>query len=399
MLRYLLTLVLLASLTACSGTKKKAASSSSSSTVVQPIEQAPPAANYFYINHTYQPGFLRYTRFVNPDGTIDTSRKCGVDLDSSVVADKDITCVVDSLEWDLYLTGMSFDYNVPKTEKCVYLGRLPFYFWRYPVQEITPMVTITNTAAEGDVTNTVSSDPRAQFDTAQNRVTCDYDYTADGGPDCCEGTYEVTTTDDHDGDAGATTPPIVTTYNGQFTGKIGACLSGPAMQGELTEDGFPTRNVTRLETSEDEDQDDDATTTPNVGTYPVDAPAEQSLSSNLTVANAIDLAPLGIGQQFRLDLAPAHVAIAGDPGNGAPAANPAYEWTCYDEAKEMNGRIRVYVRDWNTRAALLDFQGGSVADPNEAGAEPDFPDQDYEDVMDWFKFLTDFGDVFPGKGP
>jgi hypothetical protein len=388
-------------------------SSSNTPPTTEPNEQ-PPSSDTFYVNHVPKTGFYRQTRLIKADGSVDTTKKCSLDLSATAWVDRDISCAVDSTEYDLYFSGLEMAYNVPVSPKCVYLAVSQPFFWGRETNQVPTSASVSVTTCNGSVTSATSTNSEVLVNSTTGALSCVYDYSASEGPNCCINTYTLTTTTNtNDTDATCTAPGTKTTVDsssGKFSGKVTNCLAGPAMDGTLDKAGYPTIKVYRLtqnasavsslqlqslEKVQKLNQKIEAFETSttdqsqNTGTLSVKAPIEKSYFTNLYISNAVDD---GTG---KINLSPTLAPFSGSLSPLMGATQQAYEWTCYDSAFEPYGRIRVYVREWNKKSEFDKLLSGQSADPNTTGADDISA---IDDIRDWFKVISDGGSLYPGSG-
>jgi hypothetical protein len=124
----ILFLVLAVLLGACakkstSGSGDSPSTDGGGATPLDPI----PAANYFYVHGIPETKIESYTHII--DQAWDS--KCKIDLDAETDAKRDIMCVVEMKETDIYFTDLTLQYNVPEHPRCRYITVMPYFFYRY----------------------------------------------------------------------------------------------------------------------------------------------------------------------------------------------------------------------------------------------------------------------------
>jgi hypothetical protein len=73
--------------------------------------------------------------------------------------------------------------------------------------------------------------------------------------------------------------------------------------------------------------------------------------------------------------------------SGTYLPSDTYRFECHNRAEEIQYRIRLMIREWNTDPIS---QGGNPE--LNVGTDPDFPDGPINDRRDWF----DIGNAYPG---
>lgn len=298
----------------------------------------------------------------------DFTSECKV-TSSSVT--KDISCIIEAQELDLWYHGVSLHYNVPK-DMCSYLGwSKPYYYNLTPsmgpvdivINKATSTITVNGSVVGsngnggfGDTTGGVSGDDKpycaTNYSDTKNPVA-----PRDGkGPNCCQGSYLLTV---------IPTAGDPTQTFGDWGGNAAKCLLGPAVD-DGDGQGYPLSRITYVE---------------GIGLntkYDVVAPMSK-LISNANIANFFDETEHGndVPLAFRIT-------------NGFPATQPYYEFVCYDRSREVQARIRVMLREWNLAS---EFAKGVNGDPDLGTGltEPGYPDHDQNDRYDWL----DFGNNLP----
>ncbi|MGE3758026.1 MAG: hypothetical protein AB7H97_09725, partial [Pseudobdellovibrionaceae bacterium] len=141
-------------------------------------------------------------------------KKCEIDLDATSAADRNLNCLVEVHEADLYFLGVSLEFNVPKSYKCHNLALRPYFFERYNIGT-GPTTFTENRDADGIPISVTGTDVALATD---GTARCAYDYTLSKGPNCCLGDYVKTINTAGSG---------ATTERGSWGGDIKSCLSGP----------------------------------------------------------------------------------------------------------------------------------------------------------------------------
>ncbi len=316
----------------------------------------------------------------------DRSLECKVTT-ANYSSDAMINCLVEADELELAYNGIAFNFNVP-SNMCEYVRVMPFHFWNFRpalngATTAGPTV-VTYDLVDGtiDSTTMVTRTPtgapladdavdQAVANRAGTAARCLYDYSESGGPNCCEGQYELTVTTR---DTLANTN-VTNTTRPSWGGLAANCLAGPAMrtQGKSVF-GTPIHKIhyvagtgiNRALVAYERDDDgrimDTAFTANHVAG-----------SADLSNVNTLPL-----GYRSYLGYAP----------------TPYYEFACLDRDAEVKARIQVFVREWNEAAELVKYRAADVtADPDTAGNEtsPSLPTEPNNDYIDWDDLgLTDF---------
>lgn len=271
--------------------------------------------------------------------------------------DRDITCVLDLDELDLFLLEMSFEIHVPE-DKCDFVLIAPYIFQNWSVGQGPADVTIEyerigDDSDAGDAGDVVITEKNA----VGGSPHCEFDHSDVGGPNCCIGEYNEMIVNHETGD--------VQTRKGEWGGQLSDCYDGAAFLrkgAEFTSDGWPldlfvyTHREAFITVIEF-----DAITVSRGG------------NSNIYLANYYEAADHD-------DAMPLAVAAA--------PARPETQITCVDDAFEIIANIRLYLREWNEEAEF-DIDG----DPDTTGTETWF-DHPIDDLTD-FKVLTPGSNTFP----
>jgi hypothetical protein len=392
----ILFLVFALALGACA---KKSSSGSSDGSSTDGGGSAPldpiPAANYFYVHGIPESNIESYTHI--KDQAWDS--KCKIDLDAATDAERDIMCVVEMKEADIYFTDLTLQYNIPEHPRCRYITVMPYFFFRYEPGEGPGVVNWTEDANGTKTSLTFSGGGTGSTVSfgEDGAVRCGYDYTANEGPNCCVGSYTVNILHS---DTSSTS-----TETRQWGGDLASCLGGPAVDlqpkdskqwpipityrlvasaASAVESAFAVRDVApdsaiRFGVT--------ATASPTPAPDPDDgnaykkdmtikSPNKWLFGNNVYTANYYeDTTALPKAVKF--------------PAESRFSGNAFYDYKCIDEAAEVYAHIRVMVRDWNTKSEFI--KTSNSADANVSGGEPYF-DDDYNDRWDW----KDFGTLYPG---
>jgi hypothetical protein len=305
-------------------------------------------------------------------GTTNFTTDCRI-LSSATGDDRDIFCIAEVEELDLFFSSMKLQFHVPPS-MCSYARFMPYHFWAYEAGA-GPASTSHEVLADGsvnDVLNTLNGVPQ-----------CDYKY--EDGPNCCTGDYTRTiTTYASDG-----TFDVVSTED-SWGGNPATCLSGPALSNQwrayIGADGFP---MARL---------DYVVGTGANNTFTIDAAINSTFNSSQVMRNNLWAANFYNPSDHPSGSGPGYVAagVDGDrpvalripdtvSGTDIYMPEDSYILSCLDRADEVLARIRLMIRDWNQNPIA------SGGDPDTTGTDPGFPDDSLNDRLDWL----DIGAVYP----
>ena len=258
----------------------------------------------------------------------------------------DIRCILDMDELDLFVLGFQLDVLTPRGG-CDFVLYQPYIYESWPIG-----------AGPEDVSFNVQDDQTFSDEVnSENGVpVCPFDYrrtTADG-PNCCTGDYTLTRTSAKTGK--------VSEEHLNWGGPDPECLDGAAFLRDgasFDANGFPLDPIYRVNRQE------------QVIHIKHQSLSDKYLGVNIPLANYWDDA----------DGAP--------PGAlSSSLARPDYTFLCLDDAEEVQGRIRLQVREWNEEVEF-DAKG----DPDTSGSEAKF-DSPVNDLLDW-KDMADQNVDFP----
>ncbi len=262
---------------------------------------------------------------------------------------KDITCVVEANELDLFFFGVGLRINLPPA-MCSFLVQRRPYFYRY----------LPGYGNATGVDNTAGTIVNSGVAPGANTLTCAYDYKAINGPNCCEGTYtKIVYSNTNVGTA---------TANQSWGGKAANCLAGPAADlSPKAENGYPLGVLSFIE---------------GVGFnngYFLLPPFGKNYSTNLSIANYF--------------LAADHAAtrpLMTTTSTGFQSSQLYHEFDCLNRAREIIATIKVMVREWNS---VEEFAKMAAGNADLVGVEPGYgtPVNDYVDAKD-------LGEFYPGLG-
>jgi hypothetical protein len=243
---------------------------------------------------------------------------------------KDIYCLIEGKEEDIWYYGVKLHYNIP-TGMCSYFMMVPYYFYMMEPHIGPAAMSYTKDGTTKAISLVTTNDPYVTID-AEGKVSCAADYSTqfDGAPNCCEGKYEITVTN-------VNPVNVNTIIKGDFGGKAGNCLAGPATKLDKQSSGYPFVPIYNVEGIGKND------------TFQTDRPIEQRLfgdiqpQSNVLVANYMDITNdhLGVVPQAIDPTASGLVAL--------PSTDRYYSFYCMDRGFDLVNRIRVQVRSWDTK--------------------------------------------------
>ncbi len=264
------------------------------------------------------------------DDTDDWASACEVFPDGTLEGYVTQDCLLEIHELDLWAGGLHFDFVVPEGVcDWVAWGHYQYEAWEVGVG---PTEVLIEFDEDGDI---VGGEHHVE-----GTPVCEYDHGSQvpDAPNCCLGTYTVTTYETgEDPAADGTTSPT------QFWGGDASnCYGGAAFidpEASFTEDGWPRDTIVLV----DQERFEKRFEFPN-------------LSAN-----------------FRTNVPLANHYEPDDHDGTSPAslrgfaARPYYEFTCYDHAMEVFAHLRLQVREWNEMA---EFALGPDGDPATVGVEP-----------------------------
>lgn len=313
------------------------------------------------------------TYFHEQNGFIENS--CKVSVLETDLTKKDIYCILDIQELDLFHQGIELNFNSPTT-MCPYVRVRPYWFYDYyPSDRIYDLKvtlkdgsieTMTYKDSAGDVTIDPADYP-ISIGSSGELIGCKFDYTLSEGPNCCQGTYQVNGTDS----AGA----VVAVEKTDLGGKITNCMAGPGIDFLLNKNGFPIP------------KDYPTAKTGINDKITLNTPAAQERSGNLYLANYFKPSSWGSKNDlfpFSDGLYPA--GMKGPLTDQKYQGFPYYEFGCLDQASDYIARIRVLIRAWDKISEFTN-NNNPYTDPS-AGDEPQFDDS-YHDKKVWHDLESD----------
>lgn len=279
------------------------------------------------------------------------SSRCGIPSGASGRA-ADFFCLLEIEELDLYFNDLDLKVHVP-SNMCSYLKESYYSFYaREP--GIGPMRVEHKVLADGRIEDVLH--------TREGVPQCRYDYSEEGGPNCCTGSY-VHTVRTQNEDGSFTSSEVEKIWDGSAA----QCLSGPAMA-LATRDGqgFPMPLITYVEGT-------GIAKSIKIPSAKGSFFGSSPLRSNLFAANFYNPGDHKGGKPLSLR----------KPENGV-APRDTYTWECLNRNEDVIARIRLMIREWNSP---IEENG----DPDATGTDPVFEDE-INDRWDWL----DFGEEYPG---
>lgn len=295
-----------------------------------------------------------------------------------------IFCLVEGNELDLQMNGVTLQINVP-SNMCSYLLESPFTYYSWKPGYGAPAVQI-DTGSDGKVGYDSDDDgdidiiqpAAAVTDGASGEIlvatdlnTCPYNYTTSDGPNCCDGTYNLTT---RTWDATRLPTPgynVSKTNNVKWGGSFANCLAGPAMATQpKSKSGYPLDVVHVVE---------------GVGinkAYEIVAPYKAN-TGVFYLANYFDETqaatyPQGYPRAF-------YYQYGTDTTTAQPPSEPYYRYQCLTTAHEIKAEILVQIRQWNTADdfALRSTTGNPETGGCETIGTSSYFKNDWYDWLDW----------------
>jgi hypothetical protein len=286
---------------------------------------------------------MRVARLPDLDSpcAIETSGKLGF------AKGKNIQCMIDVNELDLWVLGLQIDIGVPEGA----CDMLAIESYRYENFEVGTGPTAVSFTQHDD--GTFSDEINAR----DGKPSCRYDYRS-YGPNCCLGEYALKVKNAETGK--------VTSAKGKWEGKPADCYYGAAFldkDAKFTEEGWPEDRIV------------------------------YAGRKYLRVEMDYD----GVSDKYASNIALASYVQAADHDKMLPAglrglwARPTYAFTCLDDAAEIIARIDVTVREWNEEVEF-----NRPGDSNTTGTEAgwDISWDQIDDLTDW-KTQTPGSSEFP----
>lgn len=339
-------------------------------------------STYFYVGLDTTDGGIAHVH-----STAGFATPCAINKAS--VANEDITCIMEIPEGDLYGKNTKMLFNIPPGDMCRFTVRAPYWFYNHEVGQAPSSINVSvdNTVnASGDITASTYSctfdggaaDPGCDNNPElvptlapfEQSFSCNYDKTAEDGPNCCFGKFTRITTISTNG-----ANPQTSTVKGLWGGSYNTCIGGPGKTNWSlkSKEGIP---AWMLEFTQ---------TTGNKGTQEITAGANLADGAGISASTASIHAANYYGDAANhthtgfvistdITTAPYFINPIDDRSGTriAPTQN-SYEFRCLDAAFEIKHRIRVFIREWDT---LPDYQtyissaGATVVPDRGADLEP-----------------------------
>ena len=280
------------------------------------------------------------------------SEACSIAYDPNIEyqSSKDIECIVDHDELDLWVLGLQYDIVVPEG-MCEFILHVPYIFSNFEVGAGPENVsyTVNEDGTFSDEVNAMDGEPYCAFD---------YSKQNEDAPNCCTGGYTL--------EVKSALTGKTSTSNKQWGGKPGDCYYGAGYLEDgvvLNAQGFPEPKYTYLKRT----------------------------------AHVEHVVYKGISDKYPSNVPLANYWQDADHAGGPPAAlaaayaRPYYEVFCLDDAQEIVAHIKLRVREWNEETEFVDD-----GNPDTKGTEPGWklPLDSINDVTDWAD-LTPGGQGFP----
>jgi hypothetical protein len=293
----------------------------------------------------------------------DFNTKCQVLKSETSITQRDIFCILDMQELDLYHQELKLNFNSP-AGMCPYVRVRPYWF--YDFQPSGGSITRSATITDGLVTSQPAQGD-VSIDSSGTVKYCSYDYTSGDGPNCCEGQLILTTITTPAPTATSTPPPSVTTTVTKLGGKVANCIAGPGADFQTGPTGFP---VTLDYLTGDSGVNE---------VLNIERPFAKTRNTNLYRSNYF---PLTATTDFPANTSDIPTAMKGP--TGALQANPYYEFGCLDEAADYIARIRLVIRSWDS---IEEFT--SKSNPYSSGNEPQYGSP-WHDKGVWKDYPTNY---------
>jgi hypothetical protein len=356
---------LLLALTACGAkdTSSEGGSGSSSSKNKNP-EVGKTSEDAFYVR-LYDEGKFPFYMSQKSDFT----KECKIEKDD---ANQTMECSLELNELDLFYWGFTLQHNFPSS-MCSYRRILPYWYYNYEIGVGPSTFDIAVTKNEdGEVLSSsctidsvaTCSGAEGYYDFGTSSAKCTYDHTLGGGPNCCFGSYSITTTTTNIGPGGGTS---VSYSSGIWGGNILSCIGGPgkadwSLHAESPY-SYPLGEVKYIAgTGENDVKKFKAPIANKVSNF--------SLANFYTPAYHTHTGYTIVGTSTSLP----YFMYPIDDRNGSAvgSSNPAYLYQCLDKNYEIAYEIKLYVREWNTYEEFIKYTtsaAGESGDPDVGGNE------------------------------
>lgn len=292
----------------------------------------------------------KYTYKVH-EGLTDFSSPCKVTSSSS---DKDILCILEANELDLYYHGVSLHYNVPPS-LCSYVTWNPYYYYGLPAGRGPDYISIQvkDGAINGSPTVKYGGaggiDVSSMVEWSGTSPACasngGYVHSIISGPsstttvDCCYGSYSMWVSN-WDTNLNNYAPAIESKLN--WPGLATNCLSGPAVVTQpKNKNGFPMGSTLYVEGEGINKQ------------YQIAPPINGLLKNLVYAANFFSgAAPKALKNPLLPN---------GSYDSDVPGGMPFYVLSCYDRAEEHIASITLMIRKWDE---VKEFNKGVTGNPS-----------------------------------
>jgi hypothetical protein len=309
-----------------------------------------------------------YSSVLNSHGT-------SCKITSGTTPAQDMYCVIEAPELALYHGGVQLNINTP-AGMCAYTKVVPYWFYNYEVGFGPASIQLeSNTIEDAAPTFRCGADggglgscdgtfDEVTFKASTNlpEPVCKYDKTSQDGENCCFGSYNLTVTENITVSGVLTTTVTTQTVNWGGDKDKSACIGGQGKSDwkSYSKTGLPVAEVYETRTSSKPLR------------YVVTAPIKTVANhSNIPLVNyfseATTLDPVAaVNQHAHTGFAPFAALTSNLPyyvepitdRNGTritPSGSPYYEVQCLNDAHETLHRIRMLVREWDTKDAYDSF--------------------------------------------
>ena len=272
-------------------------------------------------------------------GSFQQYRSCRINATDVIEAQgsRDVRCFIDAEEQDLHNIKLKLQTSVGPGI-CEFVNVTPFSFQRYAPLQTSVDPSTERYVVRGQATAATPGVPAGAKTDTPTADMCAGNYTAVGGPNCDEGSFQYiiyTGADADDPLDGVQADEVVASdpVTVNCGGKKAACIDGPVR--DLLDDTQMNTGFRGL------------IYTSSAGlssTQTFSAPLDKANSTNLRAANG------SIACKSNQEEATDWVAInkaQGSTTHPFAQGSPYYTFSCLDSAKETKARIRIVVRDWD----------------------------------------------------
>ena len=284
-----------------------------------------------------------------------------------------IDCTLEVQELDLYVNKFDISFNAP-SGACDYVVVNPYWFWKYPasVGPSAVSVAINSDTSTASLTSQTAGNALAPAGLASvdntGKVSCQYDYTSFGGPNCCQGSYQKTITTTTGGVTGA---PVTTTET--WNGLVGNCAAGVGLDytdirsSANTPGGIINYSSTGI-----------------IGKVAVKSQMDAKFGNVFYAANyASDTSTVNPLSK---------IVYTGSSAFSGVSPRAYYEFACMNHALETKGRIRLQIRKWSLASEMAKGPAGTSTVSGSEG-DPGSPNSDKADFFGWEDYPS-----YPGSG-